>query len=236
MITPFSLILVIVIIILSVFGIYLVRQRSTLNIEGPAASPKKEDPPNPSTSLRPSIHIHTKERAITCQLCLGRIKIGQSYMVCPCGMEYHRSCIEPTGQCPYCNRIYGRRVFTKKYNIPNDTNITLRRCPICGNFNPKETMICDCGAVFLDDEGSFSCPSCGEKVQAGQLNCPKCDDRFQEYRAVHCPRCHSLLPEGETVCECGLLIDNHCPDCGWELGRDDERCPICGLMFEFVRY
>ncbi len=176
-----------------------------------------------------------KERSVQCRICMGRIKLGQGYAVCPCGQDFHRTCVERTGYCPYCKKEYSRQEFKRRYNIPEDTNITLRRCPVCGDFIPREARICDCGAVFLGADGSFSCPSCKVEVAGGDLRCGDCGVRFKEYNAIHCKHCGLLIPEGENVCECGTLLDDNCPDCGWRLGKDDERCPICGLVFEFVR-
>ena len=184
----------------------------------------------------PSLSIHApRERSVFCQICLGRIKVGQGFVVCPCGMGFHRPCVERTGYCPYCDQEYSRKAFRRRYNLPDDAKVTLRRCPVCGDFIPREATVCDCGAVFLDKDGSFSCPSCGQRVEGDMDRCPACEERFREYHAAHCPRCRSLAPDGETVCDCGTLLGDDCPDCGCSLGKHEELCPICGLMFEFVR-
>ncbi len=184
----------------------------------------------------PPLSIHVpRERSVFCQICLGRIKVGQGFLVCPCGMGFHRPCVERTGYCPYCDQEYSRKAFRRRYNLPEDAEVTLRRCPVCGDFITREAAVCDCGAVFLGKDGSFSCPACGQSVGGGMDRCPGCDEAFREYLAAHCAHCGSLAPEGETVCGCGTLLGDNCPDCGCSLGRHDEVCPICGLMFEFVR-
>ncbi len=200
------------------------------------AAPLPEDTLQEPVGSKASFNIRpSKDRSIYCQICMGRIKVGQGYTVCKCKMEFHRPCVERTGYCPYCDQEYTRKGFRRRYNLPDDAPVTLRRCPVCADFLPKEANVCDCGAVFLETDGSFTCPNCGSRVGEDYLNCPHCSERFKEYDAVHCNYCKALVPEGENVCECGTVLDDKCPDCGWRLGRDEDRCPICGLMFELIR-
>lgn len=201
-----------------------------------AAVPVPDAPAEEGPKEKASFNIRSsKEKSIYCQICMGRIKVGQAYTVCECNMEFHRPCVQRTGYCPYCDQEYTRKGFRRRYNLPDDTQVTLRRCPVCADFLPRETTVCDCGAVFLEGDGSFTCPSCGSRVGRDDTNCPQCSERFKEYDAVHCPYCKALIPEGDNVCECGTVIDDKCPDCGWRLGKDEDRCPICGLMFELLR-
>ena len=99
---------------------------------------------------------------VRCDICFDDIG-DEMVSQCRCGMTFHLSCAEPTGQCPYCGTDF------KDFLPPRPArHIT---CPRCGNLMNRN--ICECGTILPDPDGTFEC-RCGERVKAGEAMCRKC--------------------------------------------------------------
>lgn len=53
----------------------------------------------------PATVIASEDAEMKCDICFDLIG-NESVSKCPCGKIFHRSCAEPTGFCPYCNRKF----------------------------------------------------------------------------------------------------------------------------------
>ena len=171
------------------------------------------------------------DRSVVCQMCLGEVDEGCEYRVCECGKSFHPVCIARTGFCPYCGASYIERDFLSERAAgkPRESDDV---CPICGRVVIGNS--CECGALFADDTGIMECPSCGGPVPKGNEACPRCGEDFEVFVPRLCPVCETVIHEGQSICRCGLVLDDLCPECGWKLGTREETCPICGLNFEMV--
>lgn len=87
------------------------------------------------------------------------------------------------------------------------------------------------------------CQKCGKELEDGALSCASCGEVFatqennlqnnQNNQAVICPRCQTVLEEGQGFCpKCGLKKceenKKQCFNCGIELLKDQDFCPNCG--------
>ena len=103
---------------------------------------------------------------VRCDICFDDIG-DEMVSQCRCGMTFHLSCAEPTGQCPYCGTEF------KDFLPPRPArHIT---CPRCGEL--MSGNICSCGTILPDPDGTFEC-RCGERVKAGEAMCRKCGRLF----------------------------------------------------------
>jgi hypothetical protein len=204
------------------------------------------------TRDRPRVVVQgPKVKPVVCQICLGRVKEGLEYAKCPCGKVFHTICLTRTGFCPYCNlpydegsldpdvivrpKITPQEAARRKADVRILWEPTARRaCPICGTDLPAGGNECECGAIVVEEGESFECPSCGTVVPPDRTSCPACRESFEALSGPQCQVCGRLLRQGEEVCECGGLAGEDCPECGFGLGPEDERCPKCGAAFEFV--
>lgn len=53
----------------------------------------------------PATVIASEDAELKCDICFDLIG-DETLSKCPCGKIFHRSCAEPTGFCPYCNRVF----------------------------------------------------------------------------------------------------------------------------------
>lgn len=172
-----------------------------------------------------------KDRTVTCQICLGEMEEGESYRSCNCTKTFHEICIARTGFCPYCNQPYVENDFQIQ-QTEGDSKENTDRCPVCGRATSGDR--CECGALFADEQGELICPTCGGKILSDEDCCARCGEIFETLRERLCPVCLNPIHEGQTICRCGLVLDDLCPECGWKLGSREDTCPICGLDFELV--
>ncbi|MDD1767375.1 MAG: hypothetical protein LUQ27_02245 [Methanomassiliicoccales archaeon] len=200
---------------------------------------------------RPRIQITgPKVKPLICQICLGRVKQGMEYVKCGCGKVFHMTCISRTGFCPYCESQFTTSdgtdplengfltlrapVSERKESTSAGTKVNYILCPLCGANIPAGAESCECGAIFVEEGGSFRCPECGASVSEDESECPKCGEHFDHLDTQTCPLCGRILPKGEELCECGAVIGNRCPECGRELGPGESTCKKCGSVFELV--
>ena len=172
-----------------------------------------------------------RDNTVTCQICLGEVEEGNVYRICPCGKPFHSICIARTGFCPYCNRPYVEKDF-QAGRIEGEGRDCIESCPVCGRAISGDR--CECGALFTDMQGGLVCPTCGAEISSGEDVCNNCGETFETFREKLCPICLNTVHEGQTICQCGLVLDDLCPECGWKLGAREDTCPICGLDFELV--
>ncbi len=99
---------------------------------------------------------------VRCDICFDDIG-DEEVSQCRCGKVFHRTCAEPTGECPYCGAPYG------DFDPPRPArHIT---CPRCGNV--MNGNICSCGTVLPDPDGTFLC-RCGERLSVDDEMCHRC--------------------------------------------------------------
>ncbi len=130
------------------------------------------------------------------------------------------------------------------------------QCPGCASTydvagRPAGTLMsCHCGETFgfshkLSAPVAFQCPGCGAHADPRLGRCPYCD---RILKSVCCPRCFSLMAEGEKYCaQCGagvaapaLLFHRNgetalpCPRCSVAMTANlvgdhlFDRCDRCG--------
>ncbi len=129
---------------------------------------------------RPRVQVTgPKVQPETCQICMGRIKEGSEYV--------HSACLSRVGNCPYCRRTFaikGREsLTTREYVLPAPPAPSTEavglgdlttRCPVCGEGLPEVASNCKaCGAIFVEDGGTFPCPSCGFVVRESATSCAR---------------------------------------------------------------
>jgi predicted amidophosphoribosyltransferase len=91
-----------------------------------------------------------------------------------------------------------------------------------------------CGAIFVIDGGSFSCPACGSSVGESEAGCPNCGEHFRQFTPRTCPVCGRPVGQNEEKCQCGAIMGDKCPECGASLAQEDTVCANCGAAFEFI--
>jgi predicted amidophosphoribosyltransferase len=84
-----------------------------------------------------------------------------------------------------------------------------------------------CGEKFV-----FTCPDCGEPVEADVTQCPRCGANLYESEItpadvlageLACPQCGAAVHREDGVCsDCGATF---CPRCLTLTGEGDETCP-----------
>lgn len=192
---------------------------------------------------RPKIHITgPRVKPVICQICLGRVKPGLEYLRCECGKAFHLACLSRTGFCPYCQGKYedGERFTVLRApagegsRASGGTKVNYILCPLCGSHVPAGAPSCQCGAIFVEEGGTFRCPECGNRVPEDESKCSNCGEQFDHCETQACPLCGRLLPAGQVVCACGTVIGNRCPECGHELAQGEESCTVCGAVFELI--
>jgi len=182
-------------------------------------------------AVEPEVRAIGKDASVTCQMCLGEVEGGGTYRICPCGKPFHAICITRTGFCPYCNRPFDENEFLMR-QMEGEAKIIIDSCPVCGRATSGDR--CECGALFADVKGELVCPTCGGKISSEEDACKRCGEVFETLQERLCPVCLNAIHEGQTICRCGLVLDDLCPECGWKLGTREDSCPICGLDFELV--
>ncbi len=103
---------------------------------------------------------------VRCDICFDDIG-DEEVSQCRCGKVFHRTCAEPTGECPYCGTPYSGFLPPRPAR-----HIT---CPRCGNV--MNGNICSCGTVLPDPDGTFLC-RCGERVSVDEEMCHRCGMMF----------------------------------------------------------
>jgi hypothetical protein len=149
---------------------------------------------------------------------MGRVKLGLNVAKCECGKSFHDVCLERTGFCPYCQKIYDALTVARISNKRELPKIEKVPCPSCGQLINQEARRCDCGAVFVEDD-QFDCANCGSVVYAEMMVCGTCGEVYETYTGR---------------CDCGAFIGDSCPECGIHLEIDDRACPRCGTLFENI--
>lgn len=166
-----------------------------------------------------------------CSICFGDITAGMEYRSHECGSDFHPVCIERTGYCPMCSTPFDEDDFPLdrrpgKPVEPDDV------CPVCGRALYNQS--CFCGALVSNDDGLVKCPGCGYMLTANDDVCPRCGETFEIYLPPRCHACRTIIRKGQTICRCGVMMDNICPECGFGLEAWDDFCPVCGLQFEIL--
>ncbi|MDR0779001.1 MAG: hypothetical protein LBE48_06170 [Methanomassiliicoccaceae archaeon] len=100
-----------------------------------------------------------------CGICFGKILKSEMIARCGCGNEFHDTCAEPVGTCPYCGCGYGS--FEK--DMPDYVT-----CPSCGS--DVTGTVCECGAV-INHDGVFTC-GCGAELDVNHPVCKKCGKEY----------------------------------------------------------
>jgi hypothetical protein len=106
-----------------------------------------------------------KAQGDVCGICFGTISNDDVITKCTCSQTFHRSCAEPTGKCPYCERPYDELVTESPECVV---------CPSCGA--DVVGNVCSCNAV-INREG-FIC-SCGNKLDVNDPKCSKCGKEYE---------------------------------------------------------
>ncbi|MDD1771161.1 MAG: hypothetical protein LUO79_08775, partial [Methanomassiliicoccales archaeon] len=161
----------------------------------------------------------------------------------------HPACLTRATACPYCGASYADGEISDEHLVRprraggNKSSAAIsmiweskegRKCPLCGADLPQGTNECSCGAIIVDEGEDFDCPSCGTRVPADRTECLICRELFDVRPAGSCPICGRPVAPGLSVCECGAMLCDSCPECGASLGKDDSYCGHCGAHFEFV--
>lgn len=181
------------------------------------------------TGRRPRVMISGPEvRSSVCQICLGRIKEGSNRIQCSCGRAFHIICLSRTASCPYCQETYENLIP----KVSGGSSILV--CPFCETHLEPGSMRCRCGAIFREEGVDFCCPICGTRISEGDLTCQYCGEIFDCHRFINCPICGLLVDEDISVCDCGAVLSDHCPECGFTLGPEERSCRRCGAEFEFI--
>lgn len=171
-----------------------------------------------------------ESRGPICQICLGRIKEGSTHLVCDCGRAFHIVCLSRTGFCPYCDSSYDD-LEKQAYGEPDEY---LTVCPLCDSLLSPGSRECECGAIFLEEGADFYCPSCGTLIPSAEDECPYCGQVFDRIQTITCPVCGRVNREDRSICDCGVVITDRCPECGFQLEAEEEVCRGCGAEFEFI--
>lgn len=184
-----------------------------------------------SETEKPRVMVKNPEmRAPICQICLGKIKEGSNHIVCNCGRTFHIVCLSRTGFCPYCQEQYD----IAKLRSMRKEGAGIVVCPVCGRHLTPNENECECGAIILEEDSEFECPVCRNLVLPSEMACSHCGTVFDSIRTVTCPVCGQILGEDVSLCDCGTVIGDSCPECHNKLGPEDRICSECGAEFEFA--
>ncbi len=93
-----------------------------------------------------------------CPVCSEKFNKDDDIVVCPkCGAPYHRECYDKNGKCIFPDLHKSKKSWREVYDstpdekISDDTEKSNIICPLCGEENPKDTLICrKCGQILYD--------------------------------------------------------------------------------------
>ncbi|MGD9962310.1 MAG: zinc ribbon domain-containing protein [Thermoplasmata archaeon] len=105
-----------------------------------------------------------------------------------------------------------------------------RFCSVCGR-RLIDGEKCDCNMY----DRKFQCPECGNTLVEDDQFCNRCGVVFStDFRLdlYQCPECGRVVSEGQTSCDCGVLLVGEgnmiCPGCGAEIQESSRVCGVCG--------
>lgn len=198
---------------------------------------------------RPRIMITgANTQVLMCQICMGKIKEDTEFCTCGTGKVFHSACLARLGSCPYCKRTYaikGRESTTSRQVIEpiastprsNASPATEEgnRCPVCfGNLAEDASSCPACSAIFITSGGTFTCSECGTPFGENERVCPSCGEPFRTFTPPVCPACNNPVGPNDKKCQCGAVLGDGCPECGFLLSEEDTVCAHCGAVFEFI--
>ncbi|MFQ5911420.1 MAG: hypothetical protein ACE5IJ_11990 [Thermoplasmata archaeon] len=113
------------------------------------------------------------------------------------------------------------------------------QCPRCMQFVGEEEELCECGAIFSDEEidNALLCPECRSMVPKDAVFCESCGVRFLEEGVFICPLCMRELDLDSRSCACGAkfsdeaILGFYCPQCGEFQGQESDTCTSCGVLY-----
>ena len=93
-----------------------------------------------------------------CPVCSEKFNKDDDIVVCPkCGAPYHRECYDKNGKCIFPDLHKSKKSWREVYDstpdekISDDTEKSNIVCPLCGEENPKDTLICrKCGQILYN--------------------------------------------------------------------------------------
>ena len=127
-------------------------------------------------------HVEDYHADTRCAICFDNMD-GEEVCDCSCGKSFHRSCAEPTANCPYCGNEF------ESFPIKSRESRRLT-CFRCGKN--MDGNVCECGTVIPFKDGTFHC-RCGETLKEDSSWCPNCGATYERRRTL---ADKTLFPKG----------------------------------------